>query len=136
MLTSFLLSVPGEAGRKLVQRYFEAEHSATAVIHPKVELATVALARRGRRSNLQSASTSSRRVPRRPSTPAQGLRPTQRWIYGQAFPAWVPYTGYAPQDNRAAPAPLYNGTVMDSRGYYTAYTAYRHGPFPFRYRVD
>ena len=136
MLTNFLLSVPGEAGRKLVQRYFEAEHSATAVIHPKAELATVALPRRGRRSNPQSASNSSRRAPRRPSAPDQGLRPTQRWIYGQAVPAWSPYTGYAPQDNRAAPAPLYNGTVMDSRGYPTAYTVYRHGSFPFRFRMD
>ena len=119
MLTNFFLRVPGEAGRNLVQRYFEAEHSATAIIHPKTELAPSTPEKRDRRSTPQSAFNSSRRIPRgfppRPTARAQNLQPAYRSIYRQATPANWPYSGYDPLNNRVPPAQLPYGSVRNSR---------------------
>lgn len=130
----FLPRVPGEAGRSLIQRYFEAEHSATAIIHPKSELAPSTPDDRARRSSQQSSSNFSKRVPRglppRPTVPAQ---PAYRSIYGQAIPAYPPYSGYAPLNNRLPPAQFPYGSVTNSRGHSTTYPMYGHGSFSYRY---
>ena len=126
-------SVPGEAGRHLVQRYFEAEHSATAIIHPKTELMTVTPDRRYKRSTPQSASNSSRPGLRRfaphSAAPAQSLRPAYRSPFGQAVPA---YPGHATMNRRTPSVPLFNGNVMNSSGHSTTSAIYRQGSFPFR----
>ncbi len=159
VLTNFFLRVPGEAGRNLVQRYFEAEHSATAIIHPKTELTPSTPDKRDRR---KSASNSNRRVPRGfpphpAAAPSQTLQPAYRSIYGQAAPAHSPYAGYAPLNsriphaqfpygsvmssggdftplnNRIAPAQFPYGIVRNSRGGSTTYPQNGHGSSSFRY---
>ena len=130
MLTGFVLRVPGEAGVALVQRYFEAEHSATAIIHPKTELAPSTPDKRDRRSNPQSASNSSRRVPRglppHPAAPAQGLPPD----YGHADPR---YFRYDPSVHRFPPAQFPHDSGRNRRGGFTNYSMYGHDSFSFRY---
>ena len=137
MLTKFFLRVPGEAGRNLVQRYFEAEHSATAIIHPKTELASSYPDRRDRRSTPPSASYSSRQVPRRfpprPTAPAQSLQPAYRSICRQAAPAHPAYSGYAPLNNRLPPAQFPYGSVTNSRGDSATHPMYGHGSFSLRF---
>lgn len=137
VLTKVFLRVPGEAGRNLIQRYFEAEHSGTAIIHPKTELAPSTPDRRDRRSTPQSASNSSRRVPHglppRPRAPAQSLQPAYRSIYGQADPAYSPYSGYARWNNRLPPARFPHDPFTNSRGDSTPYPMYGHGSSSFRY---
>lgn len=135
MLTNFFLRVPGEAGRNLIQKYFEAEHSATAIIHPKAELAPSTPEKRDRRST-QSASNS-RRVPQgfppRPTAPAQNLQPAYRSIYRQAAPAYWPYSGYDPLNNSIAPAQFPYGSVRSRRGESTTHPQYGHGSSSIRY---
>lgn len=134
----FFLRIPGEVGRNLVQRYFEAEHSATAVLHPRTELAPSTPAKRDRRSNPQSASNSSRRIPRglppRPTAPAQNLQSTYGSIQGQAAPpTYPPYYGYAPSNNRFRPAQFPYGTFTNGSGGSTTYPMYGHDSYSFRY---
>ena len=120
-----------------MQRYFEAEHSATAIIHPRTELANITPDGRDKRATPQSTSKSSkrglRRFPPRSTAPVQSLRPAHGSMFGQAIPAYPSYTGYAPLNNRAPPAPLYNGTVMYAKGNSSTCPIYKHGSFPFRY---
>ena len=144
-----------------MQRYFEAEHSATAIIHPKTELAPSTPDKRDRRSNPKSASNSNRRVPGgfppHPAALGRNLEPAYRSIYGQAAPAYSPYAGYAPLnsrtphaqfpygsvmssggdftplDNRIAPAEFPYGIVRNGRGGSTTYPQNGHGSSSFRY---
>ena len=135
VLTHFFHSVPGEAGRNLVQRYFEAEHSTTAIIHPRTELAYVTPDRRDRRLIPHGTSNSSRRglrrIPLRSTAPAPSLRPSYGSTFGQAIPARHPYTGSTPLNNRAPPVPLSSGTFTNVGRNSTNYPSYRHGSFPF-----
>ena len=135
VLTHFFHSVPGEAGRNLVQRYFEAEHSTTAIIHPRTELAYVTPDRRDRRLIPHGTSNSSRRglrrIPLRSTAPAPSLRPSYGSTFGQAIPARHPYTGSTPLNNRAPPVPLSSGTFTNVGRDSTNYPSYRHGSFPF-----
>ena len=135
VLTNFFHSVPGEAGRNLVQRYFEAEHSTTAIIHPRTELAYVTPDRRDRRSIPHGASNVSRRglgrIPLRSTAPAQSLRPCYGSSFGQTMPAHHPYTGFTSLNNRAPPVPLSNGTLMNAGGNSATYPSHRHRSFPF-----
>ena len=140
VLTKFFFRVPGEAGRSLIQRYFEAEHSATAIIHPKTDLAPSTPVRRDRRSTPRSASNSGQRTllgfQPRPIAPGQSLQPAYRSIYGQAAPAYTPYSGYAPVNSRLPPAQFPYGTVTNSRGGFTTYPMYGHGSYSSRYRIE
>ncbi len=137
MLTNLVISVPGDAGRNLIRRYFEAEHSATAIIHPKIEVTPPTPDKRNRRSISQSASNSGRRVPQRfvphPTAPAQSLRPADRSTYGQGVPAYQPYTGWGPLNNRTPPAAFSYGTVMNNMVVSSNSQTYRQDSFPFRY---
>ena len=127
--------VPDEGN--LVQRYFEAEHSATAIIHPKTELAPSTPGRRDGRSTLQSTSNSSRRFPRRlpPHTtrPAQSLGPAYFSIYGQGSPAYPLY--YAPSNDGPLPAPFPQGTGMYCGQDPSDGPMYRQRSFPYRYWI-
>lgn len=137
VLTSFFLSVPGDAGRNLVQRYFEAEHSATAIIHPKTELAISSPGKRNRKSARQTALKSHREtpqgIPSYPTAPAPSLQPAYRPIYGQGVLECPPYTGYASLNNRTLPVALSYGMAINAREDFANYSKYRHGSFPFRY---
>ena len=136
------LSVPGEAGRKLVQRYFEAEHSATAVIRPITNLRGVTRNRRNGRATTQSASKSKRRGPQRfpphPTGPARSLWLAYGFSYGQTGPVYPPHSGYTLSNKSAPPAPLfhgnvYYGNVVNSWGRPSTNPMYRRDSFPVRY---
>lgn len=130
MLTGFVVRVPGEAGVALVQRYFEAEHSATAIIHPKTELAPSTPDKRDRRSTPQSASNLNRRVPRglppRSAAPAPGFQP----VYGHADPR---YFGYDASSHRYPSVQIPHDSARNRRGDFTDYSMYGQGSSSYRY---
>ena len=69
--------VPGEAGRCLVQRYFESSHGGSASIHPQVEAPSMMpisfTPKKGRRPALRDTANHLRRSRQNGSRPNRGL---------------------------------------------------------------
>lgn len=142
VLIEVLSSVPGDVGRSLVQKYFEAEHTNTAVIHPQVKSPDFAPETPTKKSKKHRHH--SRRSPSKQNhlTGAYPSAPTFGCFYP---PVYGPYMGeggapgpaysfrYAPSSSGLVQPPDTPRTFINDRGEYLAYPSRGHESFPFRY---
>ena len=106
-----IIRVPGEVGRRLVQTYFEAEHSNTAVIHPEDNspVSPPEPVRRPRR-------TAHRTAPRRPQNPPSGAFLYNAAQYGSRPPYGFSHGAAAPPLRQQARPDQVNSTTPERYG--------------------
>ena len=118
------IRVPGEVGRLLVQTYFEAEHSNTAVIHPE-DNSPVSPPEPVKRPRRTAHRTAPRRNPQNPLSGAFQYNASQ---YGSRPPYGLIHRAAAPPLRQQSRRSQVNGTAPERYGQNLAAGQHRFYP--------